>query len=147
MPKSINVRIYPQEEEVINKMKEKGLPVNELIRGFLREYGDKHFPTPPPYAEALLLRAKIAYKKHATNEEIENMSNEDYATKVLRGKIVKDRVWFVNPNQTFDLSLEKIKKVPVEDEWIRQHMELLDNLNPNISPEWREKMLKEWQDA
>lgn len=145
MPKSINVRVYPQEEKVIQQMKTVGLPVNEIIRGLIRDYGEKHFPEPPAYAKAMLMRAEVAKSKNKTKQELDEMSNEEYATKVLYGKVIGDQVYFLNAQQIYSVALDSIKGVQVEDEWMRAHREMLSNQNQFISKEWREKMMRDWE--
>jgi len=129
MPDTINVRLRRPEQESIRKMKENGLEPNELIRGFLRDYAHEHFKEEKGYSEAARIRAKLALEKHETRKEVEEMSDQEYAEKVINAKI-KGEVAYITTFNTapFTIPLSDIKNYSKDDQIIKTHLAIMSGL-------------------
>lgn len=128
MSDTLHIRLFSREKEVLDEMKARGYPVAEVVRELIRNYGKDEFPREKGYSVAARLRAEVAVKKLETQAEIDAMTNEEYATKVLRGKVVGSKVEFRLANSNpVKFPLTTIKQHTVENnELIRIHNQLLD---------------------
>lgn len=124
----INVNCRPIETVIVEKMEEDGLVVGEIIRQMIREYGEKHYPETPAYAEALLTRAQIKKASVEAENKLKAMSAEEYTMKVLRAKVKDHQAWFKIVNgQEMPISLADIKQKTVENSGlVKLHAQLLD---------------------
>lgn len=124
----IHIGLHAPEVRIIELMEEEGHMVSEVLRALIRQYGAENYPRERAYAKAMLVRAEVAKKKVETDEEIAAMTNEEYATKVLRGKIVGLKVEFRIANgQPVRFALDTIKTHSLENnEMIKIHNQLLD---------------------
>ena len=128
MNKTLHIKLSPREQEIVDQMRDEGYPVAEVMRELIRSYGRGEFQKEKGYSEAAKIRAQLAKKKVDTDSVIADMSNEDYATNILRGKVVGKKVEFRVANaQPVKFNLETIKQLSIENnEVVRIHNQLLD---------------------
>jgi len=130
MLKNINVRLFEQEQQIVLKMRELGLPVNEIIRNCIRNYAHEYLKEEKGYSEALKIRAALALEKHNLQKKLDSMTDEEYATKELRAVVKGDRAYITMFNTgTYGLPLNGIKELRVDDQMIKIHLGILDDIN------------------
>ena len=142
---------YPQDAEYIQKFINDGFTISSLFRQWLREKGREAYPETPEYAKALALRAELAKKKIDSVEEIKAMTDEEYAVKVLKCKIVDDKAVFRDMRgNDWDRPLKGIKAItPENNEDVQIHVQIMDgtvlmwNGVPPTEAEW-EIIKKGW---
>ncbi len=127
--KKIGISLWPPELEIITKIEEKGLSVGETVRMLIRQYGKEEFPETPAYAEAARMAAELRKEKLGSELASSKMTNEEYATTILKGKINRHgRVVFMKANGGLaGFELATIKKQTAENNgYIKMHQQLLD---------------------
>ena len=151
----ITVELRGPEEPIVQFMEEKGYKISEVIRELLRQWGKENIREPKPYEEALKLSAEIRKKKLEKTLEFNNLSEEDYATKVLHGKILDGvKVGFKIANgQTMTLPLAGIKEhTPENNELVAIHNKLYNRtfIFPNgqvPKPEFFDSLFEDWEET
>lgn len=129
MPNTINVRLRAPEQEVIKKMKEMGLEPNELIRGFLRDYAHEHFKEEKGYSEAMRIRAKLALEQHQTKKDVEEMSDQEYAEKVLKARVIGNMAYITTfSTSPYPIALQEVKNWASDDSIIKTHLSIMNGL-------------------
>ena len=68
--RSMTVQLYQKHSDIIDRIQEEE-DISGRIRTLILEYGEKAFPTPPAYAEAMKMRA-VAKQKEARPREGNN---------------------------------------------------------------------------
>jgi hypothetical protein len=124
----ITTLLNKPEELIIEQAEEKGYNISEIIREQIRRWGAENFPPMKPYNKLAEIKAKVLEKKIEDQEDFENLSEQDYAEKVLRGQVrdggkvafrmVNGREWY--------MPLKGIKEKTADDEAIVLHNKLLD---------------------
>lgn len=147
--KTLHVRLYAPEAEVVEKMIKAGYPPNDRIRNFLLEFGKENFSEDPLYAKAAMKRAENAEK--AIKDK--NMPNEEYAERVLRARVIKGKAWIMDGGgypKGIDLSL--VKKVDLSHPDIIEFHNTLDGIpyspegqSYTLSKERLQKKKQEWE--
>lgn len=124
----ISVGLYGPHNAVVEKLEESGYNVSEEIRNCLLKLGQEKFPEEKAYSAAAKISAEIRKAKAEGELAQLNMTNEDYATKVLRGKIRSGgRVGFRIANgQELYAPLAKIKDYSVDEGFVAVHNQMLD---------------------
>ncbi len=77
----------PPEEKIVEQAEEAGYNLSEIMRELLRGWGKETFPPTPVYAQAMKEKVELKKREAAKTDEIENMSDEQYATEVLMGQV------------------------------------------------------------
>lgn len=128
MAETIHIKLFPREQEIIETMRDRGYPVNEVIRELIRNYGKSEFPEEKGYSKAAFLRAKIAVKDKLTQEEKDAMTNEEYAEKELKA-VVKNGMAYITLFNTsvYGFPLETIKEIGKDEPMIQRHLVILAN--------------------
>lgn len=151
----ITVELRGPEEPIVHFMEEKGYKISEVIREQIRQWGKDNIKEPKAYEEALKMSAEIRKAKLEKTLEFTNLSEEDYATKVLHGKIIDgSRVGFkIANNQTMTMPLAGIKdQTPANNGLIDIHTKLYNRtfVFPNgqvPKPEFFDEMFKDWEET
>lgn len=150
----LQIRYYPVEDAYIKKFIEKGYDISSLIRNWILEKGQKEFPEQPLYAKVAAERLALRKQTVEERQAIEKMTNEEYATKVVRGRIVGDKVLFMaGRGMIVTVPLAMVKEKNVDNTiWMQNHFDILDHkfLNANGEPfseEDHNEMITEWENA
>lgn len=127
------VTLFTYEQAIADRMSADGLRLQEIIRQLIREYGERKYPElgeTPAYAKAQLIRATMKQKERSKAESgVDDtvITNEDYVTKILRGKIRGDMAEFRMPNgSSYFHEISNIRELTPDSEYIRLHIALLD---------------------
>ena len=81
------IGFYGPHEKYLQQAENDGHEVSEILRNLVLEWGQKMYPPVPVYAQALKKKADIEQTKVQKQVAIEEMSNEEYATEVVRGQL------------------------------------------------------------
>lgn len=131
----IRIGLFKPQADIIEKIGvDQGVQVSEVIRNMITEYGAKYFPPAPLYAQVWQTREQRRQKIEDEKHKYDSMSNEEYATKILKGKIREDtqEVEFRSTQgQPLTWWLKDIKKLNPEDphpdnDIVRTHIELVN---------------------
>lgn len=141
--RKLQVQIMPVEDKYVDKFEDEGFSINDLIRQWIVLHGSERYPEEKLYAKAAKARAEIARAAVEDKIAARDMTNEQYATEVLRGKVVGDKVEFRDSHgQGVFYPLVSIKKFTRQDEEeIAIHNELLDQTYRYVGggqPNWQE---------
>lgn len=123
----ISVNLRAPEAEIVAKMEEDGHEVSEIVRELLRKWGKENYPQVPAYAEAMKISAEIKKKKIEEQDAFARMPNEEYAEKILRGKVRGNQVEFrIASGNKYMLPLASIKETTLDNNNVVQiHNQLL----------------------
>ena len=143
--------LYAVEAEIIKKMEEVGIAVPETMRFLIREFGNKEFPREKAYAEALRMRMKEKEKEAEAKAAFDQMSEAEYAEKILLGKVKGNSAYFkIRSGQEIPIALNGIKDVTKDNnELVQIHTQLLNrtfieqNGNQISEKAWKE-IWKDW---
>ena len=135
MPKSkvLQIRYRPTEEKYIEKFRDAGFSMGDLVRQWIRENGEKAFPEVPLYAKVAAERVEMRKKEHAERDRIKNMTAEEYVVEVLKGKVrhpegMKEYAEFRgNWGEIYQMSMANIKeKTPENTPEIARHIQMVN---------------------
>jgi len=130
LKKVLYIGLYKQELEIIERIQqEQGIPIPELIRTLIREYGAKTFPKEKLYAENK--KRELDLKEKTLEEQIafEKMDPKEYAINELHAEVDDENgvALFINPfGGAFDISLNKIKTYPKDELPVNRHLEIIN---------------------
>jgi hypothetical protein len=152
--KRININLYPVEQEIVKKMEEVGYNLSEIIRELIRNWGNATFKKVSGYVELGMKKLSLEEERLQKEQELKNMTPEEYATKILRGRVKENKVWFrvLNGNEYF-LDLGSIKAQTKEsNDLIKYHNMLLDGTaldwnNQIITKEMQDFALQGWAEG
>ena len=133
--KIYQIRLKGIDEEIINRGKERGYEVSDLIRTAIRFWAkeNENLLFPPLYAQVQKERLDLKLEKVNKQKEFEEMTPEDYATNVLKARYHNGIVYFM-PNHDVNnfyirqYPLATIKTInPDNHRYPEVHLAILDN--------------------
>jgi len=133
--KIYQIRLKGIDEEIINKGRERGYEVSDLIRTALRFWAkeNENLLFPPLYAQVQKERLDLKLEKVNKQKEFEEMTPEDYATNILKARYHNGIVYFM-PNHDVNnfyirqYPLATIKDInPQNHRYPEVHLAVLDN--------------------
>lgn len=150
----ITVVLNPPEEKIITQAEENGFNISEILREMIRKWGKEEFPPIPVYAQALKKKVELDEKKVSKQAEIDEMTNEEYATKVLGGQLRDNgKVAFrIGGGREIYFNLDTIKEYSEENnQEIKVHNMLLNRTftyfgTPLSDSQWKD-IWDGWEDG
>lgn len=116
--KTIALRLFAKEQEIVNKMKEDGYPVQETIRSFIREFGLREYPKERLYA--LNRKEELELKKTEVKEK--KLTDEEYAVQKLGAVVIGPWIYLMNEaGNTVDYKLSEAKKLKPDSDIVFYH--------------------------
>lgn len=124
----VHIGLRKEETEVIENIKADGNEPSEIIRGLLREYGEKKYKEEKGYSEAAKIRAQLALESHRLKREMKEMTNKEYAENILKAVVNENLAWISSRGgQPWAYDLTKIKQYTTEHPDIKRHLAILNN--------------------
>lgn len=150
--KNYIIGLRQSEMDVIERIAEQGDSPPEIIRGLIRQYGTEHFQEEKGYSVAAKLRAQIAAEQHELKKKVETMSDEEYAEKVLRAKVLHGYAHLITPSSSlYRIPLGDVKKINPKDTLVTSHIAILEDKDFTnlfgmlMDADYRKDMRARWQ--
>jgi hypothetical protein len=141
----IHIGLRQPEIEIVDKMEEKGYELSEIVRGLIREWGEKTFPEDPAYVRAKKEELELKKKKI----EVETMSPEEYAEKVLHFKVKDGRAYHVVMSRVMNSSLTEVRTWKPDEEYPKWHNDFINNrptFHMDGSPMTEKELARRWEE-
>lgn len=150
----LHIGLHKVEEDIAEKMASRGQNVAEIVRSWFRDYGEKHFPPVPLYAQ--IQKDRLEFKKENIKDELnfKKMTPEDYAENVLKARVAEGKAWFTTPSTyPYPVPIKLIKEWSLESDIVATHIKILNgdkafaSNGQEVTAKDRKEAISNWKKA
>lgn len=151
----LHIGLHQMEDTIITLMNKKGQNVAEIVRGLIRDYGERTFPPTPLYVQ--IQKERLELKKETIKDIVnfKKMAPEEYAERVLGARISHNRAWLSSVSgQPYPIPLNVVKDWTTDMELVQNHLNILKDedffpalWNYAMGKEERAEAIRQWQEV